>query len=208
MLARMCRGVVSARAWYRSPTTFPLRPRARFTASANRMARPCTPPRARRASSPSTMKCPWSCWIEKWITRKRSTDARAMAPRTAPNTRADRSDGSPGVARIVTCTGHPGFILGRVTWGIEGRLRGFSPAPLRAPPQVLAAASGSRSCRLRPALIARMFRCRHRRRRVAWRVHLIARMFLARGRPLEHAGRDWVSVHSGVRVPRTGDVTS
>ena len=153
---------------YRSPTTFPLRPRARLTASANRIASPCTPPRARRASSPSTMKCPWSCWIEKWITRKRSTDARAMARRSAPNTRADRSDGSPGVARIVICTGHRGSILGRVAWGIEGRPRGFRPAPLRAPPQVLATASGSRICRLRPGLIARMFRCRRRRRWVAW----------------------------------------
>ena len=58
-----------------------------MTASANRMASPCTPPRARRASSPSTMKWPWSCWIEKWITRKRSTDARAMARRRAGITR-------------------------------------------------------------------------------------------------------------------------
>ena len=137
-------------------------------------ASPCTPPRARRASSPSTMKCPWSCWIEKWITRKRSTDARAMARRSAPNTRGDRSDGSPGVARIVTCTGRRGSILGRVTWGIEGRPRGFRPAPLRAPPQVLAAASGSRICRVRPGLIPRMFRCRRAWRRVA-RVRAVLR---------------------------------
>ena len=34
--------------------------------------------------------------------------ARAIARRSAPNTRADRSDGSPGVARIVTCTGYRG----------------------------------------------------------------------------------------------------
>src|SRR5688572_18384738 len=132
------------------------------------MASPCTPPRARRASSPSTMKCPWSCWIEKWITRKRSTDARAMARRSAPNTRGDRSDGSPGAARIVTCTGQRGSILGLVVWGIEGRPRGFRPAPLRAPPQVLAAASGRRICRVLPRLIPRMFRCRRRRRRGAW----------------------------------------
>jgi hypothetical protein len=80
----------------------PLRPRTRLTASASRIASPCMPPRARRASSPSTIKCPWFCWMEKWITRKRSTDARPMARRSAPNTRVDLSDGSPGAARIVT----------------------------------------------------------------------------------------------------------
>ena len=42
---------------------------------------------------------------EKWITRKRSTDARAMARRSAPNTRGERSDGRPRVARMVICTG-------------------------------------------------------------------------------------------------------
>jgi hypothetical protein len=63
---------------------------------------------------PSTMKCPWSCWIEKWITRKRSTDARAMARRRAPKTRDERSDGSPGAARIVIWTGHRGSSFGRV----------------------------------------------------------------------------------------------
>ena len=45
----------------------------------------------------------------------------------------------------VTCTGHRGSISARVAWGIEGRPRGFRPAPLRAPPHVLAASSGSAS---------------------------------------------------------------
>jgi hypothetical protein len=133
MLVRICLGVVSGRTWYRSPTTLPLRPRTRLTASANRMASPCMPPRARRASSPSTMKCPWSCWMEKWITRNRSTDARPMARRSAPNTRADLSDGIPGAARIVTWSGYRGSTLDRVSCGIEGRPRGFRPAPFRAP---------------------------------------------------------------------------
>ena len=114
------------------------------------------PPRARRASSPSTMKCPWSCWMEKWITRNRSTDARPMARRSAPNTRADLSDGSPGAARIVTCSGYRGSTFDRVSCGIEGRPRGFRPAPFRAPPHLLATSSGNRSCRLRPDLIPRM----------------------------------------------------
>jgi hypothetical protein len=103
-----------------------------------------------------------------------------MAHRSAPNRRGERSDGSPGVARIVTCTGNRGAILGRVTCGIEGRLRGsprrFRPAPLRAPPHVLAAAIGSGSCRARPHLIPRMCRFRRASRRVAWRLHLNRRM--------------------------------
>src|SRR6266498_4362339 len=108
--------------------------------------------------------------MEKWITRKRSTDARAMARRSAPNTRGERSEGRPGVARTVTCTGYRGSILRLVTCGIEGRPRGFRPAPLRAPPHVLAAASGSRICRVRPDLIARMFGLRRARHQVASRL--------------------------------------
>jgi hypothetical protein len=98
-----------------------------------------------------------------------------MAQRSAPKTRGERSDGSPVVARIVTWTGKRGSTLTRVTCGIEGRPRGFRPAPLRAPPHVLAAAIGNRIW-VRPRLIPRMFPFRRRRRRVAWRVHLIRRM--------------------------------
>src|SRR3954466_7202511 len=91
--------------------------------------------------------------------------------------RGERSDGRPGVARIVTCTGKRGSTLGRVTCGMEGRPLGFRPAPLRAPPQVLAAASGSPICRVRPPrLIPRMFGLRRGRPRVAWRGDLIGRM--------------------------------
>ena len=122
----------------------PLRPRARLTASANRIASPWIPPRA-TGLVPSTMKWPWSCWIEKWITRNRSTEARAMVFRSAPNRRGERSEGSPGVARMVTCIGYRGSTFGRISWGIEGRPRGFRPAPLRAPPQVRGAPSGSLS---------------------------------------------------------------
>jgi hypothetical protein len=68
-----------------------------------------------------------------------------MARRSAPNTRAERSDGNPGVARIVTCTGYRGSTFGRVWWGMDGRPRGFRPAPLRAPPHVRAAARGKLS---------------------------------------------------------------
>src|SRR3954463_9574965 len=125
------------------------------------------------------MKCPWSCWIEKWITRKRSSDARAIACRSAPNMRGERSDGRPGVARIVTCTGKRGSTLGRVTCGMQGRPRGFRPAPLRAPPHVLAAAIGSRICPFGLRSIPRMFRFRRGWPRVAWRVHLIRRMLAA-----------------------------
>ena len=39
-------------------------------------------------------------WIEKWIARKRSTDARPMACPSVPNSRGERNDGRP-----VTCTG-------------------------------------------------------------------------------------------------------
>src|SRR4029079_15571042 len=63
-------------------------------------------------------------------------------------------------------------ILARVAVRMEARPRGFRPAPLRAPPQVLAASSGNRSCRLRPDLIRRMIRCGLWRRRVARRPQL------------------------------------
>jgi hypothetical protein len=108
---------------------------------------------------------PVSCWMEKWITRNRSTDARPMARRSAPNTRADLSDGSPGAARIVTCSGYRGSTFARVSCGIEGRPRRFRPAPFRSPPHFLATSSGNRSCRLRPDLIPRMF---HLSARTAW----------------------------------------
>ena len=65
-----------------------------------------------------------------------------MARRSAPKTRGERSDGSPGVARMVICTGYRGLTLGRVSWAIDGRPRGFRPAPLRAPPHVRAASEG------------------------------------------------------------------
>jgi hypothetical protein len=79
-----------------------------------------------------------------------------MARRSAPNTRADLSDGSPGVARIVTWSGYRGSTFDRVSCGIEGRPRGFRPAPFRAPPHLLATWRGNRSCRLGPDLIPRM----------------------------------------------------
>ena len=82
-----------------------------------------------------------------------------------------------------------GSILGLVTWGIDGRPRGFRPAPFRAPPQVLATASGSRICRLRPGLISRIFRCRRRRRLVAWALRLIRRMCLGRRHGFERSHR-------------------
>ena len=62
-----------------------------------------------------------------------------------PEHRGERSDGSPGVARMVTCTGYRGSTFGRVSWGIEGRPRGFRPAPLRAPPHVRGAPRGKLS---------------------------------------------------------------
>jgi hypothetical protein len=100
---------------------------------------------------------------------KASTEARAMARLSALNSRGERRDGSPGAARMVTCIGYLGSILGRVTCGIDGRPLGLRPAPFRAPPHVLAAASGSRICRARPDLIPHMFRLRRGRRRVASR---------------------------------------
>src|SRR5579871_1094779 len=79
-----------------------------------------------------------------------------MARRSAPNTRADLSEGRPGTARMVTCNGYRGSTFARVSCGIDGRPRGFRPAPFRAPPHLLATGSCSRSCRLPADLIPRM----------------------------------------------------
>jgi len=84
-----------------------------------------------------------------------------MVRRSAPKTRADLSEGSPGTARMVTCRGYRGSTLARVSCGIDGRPRGFRPAPFRAPPHLRGARRGNRSCRLPADLISRMSRCRH-----------------------------------------------
>jgi hypothetical protein len=85
-----------------------------------------------------------------------------MARRSAPNTRADLSDGSPGVARIVTWSGYRGSTFDRVSCGIEGRPRGFRPAPFRAPPHLIPrmshlSARTASGCVAPADLIARMF---------------------------------------------------
>src|SRR6185437_5888463 len=73
---------------------------------------------------------------------------------------------------------------------MEGRPRGFRPAPFRAPPHLLATASGNRSCRLRPDLIPRMFHLSARAARgcvASPPRDLIPRMF-RRDLPAENTG--------------------
>jgi hypothetical protein len=73
---------------------------------------------------------------------------------------------------------------------MEGRPRGFRPAPFRAPPHLLATASGNRSCRLRPDLIPRMFHLSARAARgcvASLSRDLIPRMF-RRDLPAENTG--------------------
>jgi hypothetical protein len=96
------RGVASERAWYLSPHTVPVRPSARFTARAMRMASPWSPRTTAKRSSPSNRRCRWLPCTEKCTTRNAGRDATAIAPRTDAKTRAARSDGSPAAARSVT----------------------------------------------------------------------------------------------------------
>jgi hypothetical protein len=83
--------------------------------------------------------------LDREMDHPKTIDRRArMARRSAPNSRGERSDGSPGVARMVACNGYRGSILGRVPCGIEGRPRGWR--------RVACCAKGSR----RRVLIRRM----------------------------------------------------
>ena len=88
----------------------------------------------------------------KGITRNPSTDARAMARRSAPNTRGERNDGSPGVPRMVTCTGYRGLTFAREVVRHRRTAARLSPGALRAPPHSRATPRGNGqlppSCRL------------------------------------------------------------
>ena len=83
-------------------TTFPLRPKPRLTASASRIASPCTPPC-------SACLVPFDDEMPMVLLDSTSESAgshsatpRAMAPSKRREHRGERKDGSPGVALIAT----------------------------------------------------------------------------------------------------------
>ena len=134
---RTSRGVCSARAWYLSRHTCPRRPARRLIAFARRTASPCIPRASASRLLDSTSMCTWFDCTENSTTRKVCLEPGAIEFRSAAKTFFDRREGSPGIVRIVTCTGWHGWCAARRRCGTPAvPFAGLRPAPARAPPQV------------------------------------------------------------------------
>ena len=140
MLIRIWRGVRQRAALIAVADDQPFAPERAVDREANGMATPRIHPRARRASSPSTMSGGGPAGSRSGPSPGTRPLRTPMARRSAPNTRGERNGGSPGVARRVTCTASRCSTFGRVSCGITDGRAAFCPAPLRAPPHARATA--------------------------------------------------------------------